>query len=99
MARLSRSATLLAKLSVLFLPVSLMTSYFSVQIPDLTNSYTGKTYWYSFAVVMCISFSFLFFFSRLLMWISELLDRWAKLVLDRWAKLVTKACRGLYRRP
>ncbi|RFU36044.1 hypothetical protein B7463_g357, partial [Scytalidium lignicola] len=47
-ARLTRSATLLAKLSVLFLPVSLMTSYFSVQIPDLTNGYTAKTYWYSF---------------------------------------------------
>ncbi|TAQ89005.1 hypothetical protein B7494_g2683 [Chlorociboria aeruginascens] len=43
-ARLTRSATLLAKLSVLFLPVSLMTSYFSTQISDLQGIYTAKDY-------------------------------------------------------
>jgi len=73
-ARLTRSATLLAKLSVLFLPVSLMTSYFSVQINDLQGVYTAKDYWYAFAILMSISFLFLFFFSRLLMWITESLD-------------------------
>lgn len=34
-AKLNRSASLLAKLSVFFLPISFMTSYFSVEIPDL----------------------------------------------------------------
>ncbi|KAL2067302.1 hypothetical protein VTL71DRAFT_1726 [Oculimacula yallundae] len=77
-ARLTRSATLLAKLSVLFLPVSLMTSYFSVQIKDLEGVYTSKDYWYSFAVLMSISFLFLFFFSRLLMYVTETLDKWVK---------------------
>ncbi|KAH8599018.1 hypothetical protein B0O99DRAFT_33294 [Bisporella sp. PMI_857] len=76
-ARLTRSATLLAKLSVLFLPVSLMTAYFSVQIEDL-NHYSSKDYWYSFAVIMCLSVSALFFFGRLLMYITETLDNWVK---------------------
>ncbi|TVY44487.1 hypothetical protein LSUB1_G000629 [Lachnellula subtilissima] len=73
-ARLSRAATLLAKLSVVFLPVSLMTSYFSVQIDDLEDVYTAKQYWYAFAVIMSISVLALFFFSRLLMWFTETLD-------------------------
>ncbi|TVY85132.1 hypothetical protein LSUE1_G000421 [Lachnellula suecica] len=77
-ARLSRAATLLAKLSVLFLPVGLMTSYFSVQIADLQDVYTSKDYWYSFAVIMSISVVALFFFSRLLMWATETLDALTK---------------------
>jgi Mg2+ and Co2+ transporter CorA len=77
-ARLTRSATLLAKLSVLFLPVSLMTGYFSVQIDDIQGVYTIKEYWIVFAVIMSISFVGLFFFSRLLMWVTETLDEWIK---------------------
>lgn len=37
-SKLNRSASLLAKLSVFFLPISFMTSYFSVQIPDLVSN-------------------------------------------------------------
>lgn len=37
-AKLNRSASLLAKLSVFFLPISFMTSYFSVEIPELVSS-------------------------------------------------------------
>ncbi|KUI66233.1 hypothetical protein VM1G_02043 [Cytospora mali] len=73
-AKLNRSASLLAKLSVFFLPISFMTSYFSVQIPDLTNGYTGTTYWVTFAVIATLSFLSLFFFSRLLMIVSDVLD-------------------------
>jgi hypothetical protein len=76
---LTRSATLLAKLSVLFLPVSFMTSYFSVQIEDL-NHYTGKDYWYSFAVIMSVSILALFFFARLLMYVTDTLDSWVKTI-------------------
>ncbi|KAG9245642.1 hypothetical protein BJ878DRAFT_418765 [Calycina marina] len=76
-ARLTRSATLLAKLSVLFLPVSLMTAYFSVQIPEL-NNYTSRDYWYTFAVIISLSILALFFFSRLLMYITETLDSGVK---------------------
>ncbi|KAK0104499.1 hypothetical protein ONS95_004787 [Cadophora gregata] len=92
-ARLTRSATLLAKLSVLFLPVSLMTSYFSVQIKDLEGVYTTQDYWYSFAVLMSISFLFLFFFSRLLMYVTETLDAWVKKVSHSGVKYVTKKLR------
>lgn len=75
--RLTRSATLLAKLSVFFLPISFMTSYFSVQIPHLTDGYTAWTYWGAFAVIASISFLSLFFFSKVLMFLSERLDHWA----------------------
>lgn len=51
-----------------------MTSYFSIQIRDLEGVYSVTDYWYSFAVIMSISFLFLFFFSRLLMYITESLD-------------------------
>lgn len=73
-SKLNRSASLLAKLSVFFLPISFMTSYFSIQVPDLTDHYTGTTYWVSFAVVATMSFLSLFFFSRLLMVVSDVLD-------------------------
>ena len=56
-----------------------MTSYFSVQIPDLQN-YTGKDYWDTFAIIVSISFMFLFFFSRLLMWITDVLDAMVKAI-------------------
>jgi len=79
-ARLTRSATLLAKLSVLFLPVSLMTSYFSTQVVGIEH-YTISYYWSAFAIIVGVSFLFLFFFSRLLMWGTEVLDEWAK---DTW---------------
>ncbi|KAI1214058.1 uncharacterized protein F4807DRAFT_406495 [Annulohypoxylon truncatum] len=82
-ARLTRSATLLAKLSVFFLPISFMTSYFSVQIEDLYIYWTGKTYWYAFAVIASVSFVSLFFFSRLLMLFSDMMDEWAAFILDR----------------
>ena len=65
-AKLTSNATLLSKLGVLFLPVSLMTSYFSVQIKELDGVYTVKTYWVTFAVVMVLSFVALFMFSRVL---------------------------------
>ncbi len=55
-----------------------MTGYFSVQIKDLEGVYTTRDYWYSFAVLMSISFLSLFFFSRLLMYVTETLDAWVK---------------------
>lgn len=93
-ARLTRSATLLAKLSVLFLPVSLMTSYFSIQIADIQGVYTIKDYWIVFAVIMSISFIGLFFFSRLLMWVTETLDEWVKEISKACASVFTKKGRA-----
>ncbi|EKD15881.1 uncharacterized protein L3040_003262 [Drepanopeziza brunnea f. sp. 'multigermtubi'] len=92
-ARLTRSATLLAKLSVLFLPVSLMTSYFSIQVQDLEGVYTVNDYWYSFAAIMSISFLCLFFFSRLLMYVTETLDGWMRTIYKSGAKSFTNVLR------
>lgn len=54
--RLTRITILLAKVTILFMPVSLMTAYFSTQLSDLANLYTVKTYWVCFAVIMSLSF-------------------------------------------
>ncbi len=62
--KLTRITILLAKVTILFMPVSLMTAYFSTQIPDLQSIYTAKTYWVSFIVIMTLSFLFLFVFGR-----------------------------------
>lgn len=93
-SKLNRSASLLAKLSVFFLPISFMTSYFSVQIPDLAASWTGTTYWVAFAVVATMSFMSLFFFSRLLMVVSDVLDEkihgFQRLVGRRAKRLISR---------
>ena len=60
--KLTSIRILLAKVTILFMPVSLMTGYFSVQIPELTNVYSAKTYWICFAVIMFLSFLFLVVF-------------------------------------
>ena len=67
-----------------------MTSYFSVQISDIQGVYTVKDYWIVFAVIMSISFMGLFFFSRLLMWVTE--------TLDEWVKQFSKACASVFLR-
>ncbi|RYC63947.1 hypothetical protein CHU98_g2270 [Xylaria longipes] len=89
-ARLTRSATLLAKLSVFFLPISFLTSYFSIQIEDLYMYWHGTDYWYSFAVIASVSFLCLFFFSRLLMFASDTLDEWASQIMQ-WFRRFSRA--------
>ena len=53
--KLTRTTILLAKATILFLPLSLMTAYFSVQISDLQGVYSAKTYWFCFLVVVLLS--------------------------------------------
>jgi hypothetical protein len=60
--RLTRTTIFLAKITILFLPVTLMTGYFSVQIEDLIGVYTVKTYWSAFGVIMAFSIFALFIF-------------------------------------
>ncbi len=60
-----------------------MTSYFSIQIPHMTDGYTAWTYWGAFAVIASLSFLSLFFFSKVLMFLSEKLDHLMDTVL-RW---------------
>ncbi len=60
--RLTRITILLAKVTILFMPVSIMTGYFSTQLSDLANKYTVETYWICFGVIMALSFVFLALF-------------------------------------
>lgn len=62
MERLTRTTILLAKATILFLPVSLMTAYFSIQLPEIAEMYSIKTYWLSFLVVGILSVAFLLLF-------------------------------------
>lgn len=55
MERLTRITILLAKVTILFMPVSLMTAYFSTQLSGLANVYSIKTYWICFGVIMSLS--------------------------------------------
>ena len=95
-ARLTRSATMLAKMSVFFLPISFMTSYFSVQIPDLTNGYTGTTYWGAFGVIATVSFLGIFFFGKLLEALSDSLDSLSRSTTD-WIGGVYAGIAGRFR--
>ena len=62
--RLTRITILLAKVTILFMPVSIMTAYFSTTLTDLADRYTIKTYWVCFAVIMFITFLFLLVFGQ-----------------------------------
>lgn len=56
--RLTRLTLLLTKVTIIFLPVSLMTTYFSVPLNGV--NYGVKEFWVSFAVVFCLSSMALF---------------------------------------
>ncbi|PYI08568.1 ADP-ribosylation factor [Aspergillus sclerotiicarbonarius CBS 121057] len=59
--KLTRITILLAKVTILFLPVSLMTGYFSTELRNVKGEYTINQYWVSFGVIM--------FLSAVLLWI------------------------------
>lgn len=60
MERLTRVTLLITKATILFLPVSLMSAYFSLNLAG--TQYTVTQYWISFAVVLVISWAALFIF-------------------------------------
>ncbi|KAK5467589.1 hypothetical protein LTS15_000562 [Exophiala xenobiotica] len=57
--RLTRTTILLAKATIVFLPISLMTAYFSIQVGNIQDKYSLKTYWLCFLVVSVLSIAFL----------------------------------------
>jgi hypothetical protein len=59
--RLTRITLLLAKVTMLFMPVSLMTAYFSCQLADV--EFTVKNYWSWFAGILTASIAGLVGFS------------------------------------
>ncbi|KAF2832831.1 hypothetical protein CC86DRAFT_414443 [Ophiobolus disseminans] len=59
--RLTWVTLLLAKITILFTPVTLMTGYFSIQFKDTEFAISG--YWWTFAIVFGVSLFLLFLFS------------------------------------
>ncbi|KAI2791363.1 hypothetical protein POX_c04221 [Penicillium oxalicum] len=53
--KLTRITILLAKATMLFLPVSLMTGYFSTELQGVKNGYTQAQYWVAFAVIFVLT--------------------------------------------
>ncbi|KAJ5998320.1 hypothetical protein N7451_006130 [Penicillium sp. IBT 35674x] len=53
--KLTRITILLAKATMLFLPVSLMTAYFSTELQGVKGGYTKVDYWVSFAVIFFLT--------------------------------------------
>ncbi|KAL4899561.1 hypothetical protein BDW74DRAFT_163400 [Aspergillus multicolor] len=68
--KLTRITILLAKITILFLPVSLMTAYFSTELAGVKGVYTQVQYWVAFAVIMVLSVILLVFFG----WISDTVE-------------------------
>jgi hypothetical protein len=66
----------IAKLNLFFLPLGLMTAYFSIQVPDLMGVYSGTTYWMCFLVISSLSFAAMFFFGRLGVYVSDKVSGW-----------------------
>ncbi len=52
--RLTRITILLAKATILFIPVSLMSTYFSINLNGV-GGYSPSTYWTAFGVVFALS--------------------------------------------
>ncbi|KAE8134501.1 ADP-ribosylation factor [Aspergillus pseudotamarii] len=63
--KLTRITILLAKVTILFLPVSLMTGYFSTELQNVKGVYTVNQYWVSFGVIMFLSIVLLTLFGYL----------------------------------
>ena len=61
--RLTRLTILLGKVTIIFLPVSLMTAYFSTQMKDV--QFTVRSYWISFSIIVGLSIIFLALFGVL----------------------------------
>ncbi|KAL4791733.1 hypothetical protein BDV19DRAFT_392802 [Aspergillus venezuelensis] len=60
--KLTRITILLAKVTILFLPVSLMTAYFSTELEGVKGVYNQVQYWVAFAVIMVLSIVLLIMF-------------------------------------
>lgn len=56
---------LLAKVTIVFLPVSLMTGYFSTELENVKGVYTKTQYWVAFAVIAFLSIILLALFGYL----------------------------------
>jgi hypothetical protein len=83
--RLTRITLLLAKVTMVFMPVTLMTGYFSIQFAGL--EFTVKSYWWAFAVVLAVSMVLLFIFSL----ISGTFE--GKIITRPWSRMMVDVSR------
>ncbi|KAH7080463.1 hypothetical protein BKA63DRAFT_244239 [Paraphoma chrysanthemicola] len=77
--RLTWVTLLLAKITILFTPVTLLTGYFSIQFKD--TEFEIKSYWWAFASVFSASLALLVLFS----WFSGTLE--AKIITRSWSRV------------
>ena len=80
--RLTRVTLLLAKVTLVFMPVTLMTGYFGIQFSGV--QFEVKNYWLAFAIILGVSFVMLFFFSLFSgTFEGKIITRpWSRAVLD-----------------
>ncbi|KAJ4362757.1 hypothetical protein N0V95_001248 [Ascochyta clinopodiicola] len=85
--RLTWVTLVLAQITILFTPVTLMTGYFSIQFKD--TEFEVKSYWWAFAIVLGLSLLMLFMFSFLSGTLNgHIISRsWSRIMVDiskRW---------------
>lgn len=78
--RLTRITLLLAKVTIVFMPVTLMTGYFSCQFAN--TEFTVKSYWWAFAAILVVSLVLLFLFS----FFSGTLE--GKIITRPWSRIM-----------
>ncbi|KAF1972924.1 hypothetical protein BU23DRAFT_554767 [Bimuria novae-zelandiae CBS 107.79] len=78
--RLTRVTLLLAKVTIVFMPVTLMTGYFSIQF--VNTEFTIKGYWWAFGVILAVSLVLLFLFS----FVSGTLE--GKIITRPWSRMM-----------
>ncbi|KAF2866791.1 hypothetical protein BDV95DRAFT_552324 [Massariosphaeria phaeospora] len=93
--RLTRITLLLAKVTIVFIPVTLMTGYFSIQFAGV--EFRVKSYWWAFGLVMGVSLLLVLLFSASSgSFESKIVVRpWSRVMVDlskRW--LVRRRQRG-----
>jgi hypothetical protein len=84
--RLTWVTLLLAKITILFTPVTLMTGYFSIQFKD--TEFEISNYWWAFGIVFGISLLLLFAFSVF----SGTLQ--GKIITRSWSRIALDFSRG-----
>ncbi|CAO2650583.1 Nn.00g018750.m01.CDS01 [Neocucurbitaria sp. VM-36] len=84
--RLTWVTLLLAKITILFTPVTLMTGYFSIQFKN--TEFEIRSYWWTFAIIFGVSLGLLFLFSLFSGIQGKIVTRsWSRIMYDgsrRW---------------
>lgn len=85
--RLTWVTLVLAQITILFTPVTLMTGYFSIQFKN--TEFEVKSYWWGFGIILALSFLMLFLFSYFSGTLNGHIIKksWSRVVVDiskRW---------------